>query len=187
MKKIDITKFALRHFDPAFAGTKVLGLTPAELVDLANQVVAEQALKEGYAPFCKHLFIGNTTPTRCGYARITVENAHLLRTGYEARRPSELPILCRWFEGVEAPQAAFLDLVLYSREQLLAEGEDDVPDAEWAIVSVNAEMFPTESPLAPITQMRNALGKDQGGSGVALDEAKYRAAVEFWGEHATVR
>ncbi|KAK9904910.1 hypothetical protein WJX75_005289 [Coccomyxa subellipsoidea] len=42
---------------------------------------------------------------------------HLLRT---RRRPEELPVLTRWFPAVdvEVPEAKFLDVILYSREQL---------------------------------------------------------------------
>ena len=35
---------------------------------------------------------------------ITPENAHLLRSGYAARREGEMAVLERWFEG-EAPVA----------------------------------------------------------------------------------
>jgi Protein of unknown function (DUF3228) len=43
-------------------------------------------LVDGYAPFCKHLFIPNFIPDlRCGYAEITAENRHLIESCYEAR------------------------------------------------------------------------------------------------------
>ncbi len=190
---IAITKFAGRHFSSSFNGTKVLGLTQAELVELANRAIGEGAmLVDGYAPFCKHLFLTNSTPTRAGVARITPENQHLLRSGYAARREEELPVLQRWFEGLEAPRAEFLDLILYSREQLEQEDdgkpetERDVPDAEWGIVAINAELQSAESPMPPITMMRNALGKDEGGSGVKLDRDSYAKSVEFWSSHAVI-
>lgn len=192
--KIDITKFAARHFDPAFAGTKVIGLTQEQLVALVNQAIADGAvLVDGYADFCKHLFIENPSETKAGVAAITEDNAHLLRSGYEARRPTELPVLTRWFEGLDAPKATYLDIILYSRQQLeledagKPEAERDVPDAEWGIVSINAELQAAESPIPPITMMRNALGKGEGGSGVALDQDKYRASVTFWSTHAVVK
>jgi Protein of unknown function (DUF3228) len=52
--------------------------------------------------------------------RITPENEHLLRSGYEARRPSELPVLGRWFPrgSVPPPPAPILDIILYTREQI---------------------------------------------------------------------
>jgi len=189
-----MTKFAGRHFTSSFKGTKVLGLTEAELVELANDAIAEgTVLVDGYAPFCKHLFLRNPSPTKAGVARITPENQHQLRSGYEARRPEELPVLQRWFEGLEAPRAEFLDLILYSKEQLekedegKPESERDVPDAQWGIVAINAELQAAESPMPPVTAMRNALGKDEGGSGVKLDRDSYAKSVEFWSSHAVIR
>lgn len=191
---IAITKFAGRHFSATFKGTKILGLTAEELVDLANRAVSEGAvLADGYAPFCKHLFLENPSPTKAGVAKITSENQHLLRSGYESRRPEELPVLQCWFEGLEAPRAEYLDLILYSREQLMAEDEGkpeterDVPDAQWGIVAINAELQSAESPMPPVTAMRNALGKDEGGSGVKLDRDAYAKSVEFWSSHAVIR
>jgi hypothetical protein len=35
--------------------------------------------------------------------------------------------------------------------------------------------------------MRNALGVDEGGSGVAIDRDAYRRAVDFWSTHANWR
>jgi len=44
-----------------------------------------------------------------------------------------------------------------------------------------------ETPMAPITMLRNALGVEEGGSGVPLDRAAYHRAVEFWRGHASWR
>jgi hypothetical protein len=41
--------------------------------------------------------------------------------------------------------------------------------------------------MQPITMMRNALGREQGGSGVPLDSDAYAKSVEFWSNHAIVR
>jgi hypothetical protein len=46
---------------------------------------------------------------------------------------------------------------------------------------------PVETPMAPITMMRNALGVEEGGSGVALDRGAYLRSVEFWSTHANWR
>lgn len=195
MRKIDMTAFALgRHFRPDFAGTRIVGMTSEELAELANRELEVGAvLVDGYAPFCKHLFVRNPGATKAGIAAITPDNGHLLRSGYEARREGELPVLTRWFEGLEAPRAEWLDLILYSREQLEEEDKEkpvderDVPNAEWGIVSINAELQPAESPMPPITAMRNALGSAEGGSRVALDREAYTRSVEFWSTHASVR
>lgn len=40
--------------------------------------------------------------------------------------------------------------------------------------------------MQPITMMRNALGREEGGSGVALDKAAYEAACAYWQTHAPI-
>jgi hypothetical protein len=109
----------------------------------------------------------------------------LLRSGYEARQRNELPVLVRWFEGVEVPVAAYLIPILYSREQLQAEGTRI--NADWGIVGCLYTSEPAEIPMAPVTMMRNALGVDEGGSGVPLDATAYRRSVEYWNSHANWR
>jgi hypothetical protein len=84
-----------------------------------------ELLKGGYAPFCKHIFVPNFVGAKVGYMPITPENEHLLRTSYEARTEKELAVLTRYFpnDAVAAPEATFLDVILYSREQLIKENE----------------------------------------------------------------
>lgn len=186
MTKIAMTDFAAdRHFDPTFAGTKITDMTPEEFTAKVNELAEGAELVEGYAPFCKHLFLRNMTDAHAGVAEITPKNESLLKSGYEARREDELPVLTRWFEGVEAPRAEYLDIVLYSREQLAEEGIEI--DADWGVVAILGVMSPEEEPMAPMTMVRNALGKDEGGSGVALDREAYERSVKFWSSHALVR
>ena len=133
---------------------------------------------DGYAPFCKLHVHRNWTSTRCFAVPVTEANRHLLRSAYEARTKAELPVLVRWFEGVESPVANWLIPILYSREQLAKEGEPIA--ADWGIVGCLYTMEPEEIPMAPITMLRNALGVEEGGSGVPLDRAAYRRSVAFW-------
>lgn len=188
--RIAMTDFALKNWEPEKAGTRITGITPEELVSRAN--AAGGPLVDGYAPFCKHLFLENTTDTRCGFAPITEENRHLLRSGYVARREGERAVLERWFEGLDAPRAKWLDVILYNHAQLLAEARDYpedqlIPDCDWGIVSIIGTLEPAEPPMPPITQMRNALGRSEGGSGMPLNAAAYDRAVGFWERHAAVR
>jgi hypothetical protein len=85
--------------------------------------------------------VPNFTDAKQGYAEITPENEHLLRTAYEARRPEELPVLVRYFESgsVEAPRAEYLDVILYSREQIRKENEamGDPPQETGALYSAS--------------------------------------------------
>lgn len=140
---------------------------------------------DGYAPFCKLHVHRNWTSTRCLTVPINDGNRHLLRSAYEARSKAELPVLVRWFEGVEPPVAEYLVVILYSAKQLEIEGS--AIDGEWGVVGCLYTAAPEEIPMAPITMMRNALGVEEGGSGVPLDREAYRRAVEFWENNANWR
>ena len=50
---------------------------------------------DGYASFCKHIFVRNFVGARLGAMQITDANRHLLQCGYSRRRPEELPVLTR--------------------------------------------------------------------------------------------
>ena len=189
MSVFAITDFALRNWEEG-ASTRILGFSPEELVAACE--AAGGPLVDGYAPFCKHLFLKNESETRAAFERISEANRGFLRSGYVVRREGELAVLERWFEGIEAPRAEWLDVILYSYAQLVEEAKDFpeeqfVPECDWGIVSIIGVLEPLEPPMPPITQMRNALGRDQGGSGVALDAASYARAAEFWDLHAPVR
>lgn len=56
----------------------------------------------------------------------------------------------------------------------------------WGIVYIKAQAENFETPMAPITMLRNALGKAEGGSGVPFDRAAYDASLLYWKTHATV-
>ena len=73
-------------------------------------------------------------------------------------------------------------------DELLAFAEKGTPiEAEWGVVGCLYTMQPEEIPMAPVTMMRNALGVDEGGSGVPLDREAYRRSVEFWDANANWR
>jgi Protein of unknown function (DUF3228) len=57
-------------------------------------------------------------------------------------------------------------------------------DADWGVVGCLYTMTPEETPMTPITMMRNALGVGEGGSGVAIDRNAYSRSVAFWESHA---
>jgi hypothetical protein len=143
------------------------------------------AVLDGYAPFCKLHVHRNWTSTRCLTVPVSDANRHLLRSAYEARSREELPVLVRWFEGVQPPVAGYLVVILYSREQLAKEGAPI--DADWGVVGCLYTMQPEEIPMAPVTMMRNALGVEEGGSGVPLDRQAYLRSVEFWENNANWR
>ena len=155
--------------------------TPEQFEQHLNAVPPLKVL-DGYAPFCKLHVHRNWTSTKCSVVPITDANRHQLRSAYEARSREELPVLVRWFEGIEPPVATYLLPILYDRAQMAKEGTPI--DADWGIVGCLYTMEPAEIPMVPITMLRNALGVEEGGSGVAIDRAAYRRSVEFWERHA---
>jgi hypothetical protein len=118
--------------------------------------------------------------------------------------------------SVTPPEATILDVILYSRAQIEKENaammdkpssqpagdsassapklskENDSHSAEagkewqWGIVSIKPQTVDYELPMNPITIMRNALGVEEGGSGIPLDRAAYLKSVEFWSKNAMV-
>lgn len=189
-------QFAENESSQSYGGT-VFAVPMADFEAIVNERFHESILKDGYAPFCKHFFVRNDfTDAKVNVLPIAPQNEHLLRTKYEARNDKELPVLTRFFpkgllEDESLPTATFLDLILYSREQINKENEaqGSTPNPEtapWGIVSIKAQDVDFELPMTPITAMRNALGKEEGGSGVPLDRKQYLEAVNYWKDHAVV-
>jgi hypothetical protein len=192
--------FALRQWhDSNYAGTR-MDCDQQEFVDKVHSHFKSGGvnLVDGYAPFCKHVFIPNEWSCTVGALPITDENKHLIRSAYTRRRPEELAVLTRWFpaDHVTATKAKYLDIILYSREQILQEYEalplegrstDDIPQAPWGIISIKAQDEDFELPMTPMTIMRNALGKEEGGSGVPIDREKYEKASQYWDTHAAIQ
>lgn len=208
-KNLVVDPFCFRQFkehesSEGYQGT-VFNVPIAKFEQVVNERFDASDLKDGYAPFCKHLFIDNDfTDARVCVLPITKENEHFLRSKYEARNEKELPVLTRYFdkdllmrgkaESQVFPVAKYLDLILYSREQITKENaamgksteEGEREFAPWGIVSIKAQDIPSELPMTPITIFRNALGKEHGGSGVDIDREKYMESYEYWKDHATV-
>jgi hypothetical protein len=183
--RIILTEFARpRLFPREPRPNTIQDISAAALERHLNEHVPARDLP-GYAPFCRLHVHRNWTSTRCLTIPVTDANRHQLRSGYEARNRDELPVLVRWFEGVESPVANYLIAILYSREQLEREGSPIQGD--WGVVGCLYTAEPEEIPMAPITMMRNALGVAEGGSGVALDPGAYRRSVEFWNANANWR
>jgi len=200
--KMKITDFGERHFDPKFGATKILDRTLEEfqvviddIVDYEIQRFGKLEWIDGYASFCKLWPIKNFTDARVGSLPITLENYPYIRTGYSARKDDELPVFSRWLElPLGKPKAKWLMLVLYSKEQIEkeAKGKDDATgifgfDADWGIVAILGQSHPNEEPMKPETMLRNALGMEEGGSGVPLDRDKYLKSVAFWEKNITVK
>ena len=185
-------EFAKRQYKEDFGGTKVTPEIVEELISMAEKPVAEFP---GYADFCKIVALSNRKEDgsflfeslKC----LTVnkeealKNGAFLHTAYESRNENELPVLVEWISGIETPVAEYIHLILYSREQM--EKEDDPVEADWAIVSIGTAATVEVEPMRPITAMRNALGVEEGGSGVAIDRDAYLKSSSYWNENIMIR
>jgi len=183
--KIVVPEFALSHFDATKHQPAIPGVTPEEFEKEIN-TRKPVLVADGYAPFCKLFYFENWTDAQAGIIPITNEVLPLVRSEYEARRETELPVLMRYFPGdILNLTAKYLCVIVYDKEQMQKEGT--AIDADYAIVNILRLMTLEEPPLPPITMMRNALGVSEGGSGVPLDREKYKASVEFWTKNVAVK
>lgn len=192
-------QFAEHEASKSYGGT-VFSQSIEEFEAIVNARFSDgkHSLKDGYAPFCKHLFVANDfTDARVNVLPLTEETIPLVRTSYEARNDKELPVLQRsvpidLIGGPDKlPVAKYLDLILYSRDQIKKENESMGKEpgeetAPWGIVSIKAQDVDSELPMNPITVMRNSLGKDHGGSGVPLDRDAYMESVNYWKDNVVV-
>lgn len=187
MITVGITKFAMKHTEEDFVGTK---LTKKQLEEIRflteSKLNLNTDVKDGYADFCKEVYIKDF-PVTCPVVRITPINFPHLRSDYVLRDEGELPHLARFFAKgtVEPSPAHHVTVIVYSREQLVNEGED-YTGSDYDIVTVLAQPCEGTAPMNPYTMVRNHMGKEFGGSGVPLDRDEYKKAVEFWTEHAMI-
>jgi hypothetical protein len=89
--------FAVRQWDdPNYSGTR-LACDKRDFVRRVHEhfKAGGGVLVDGYAPFCKHVFVPNFAGAKLGALAITDQNRGLLRSGYSRRRPDELAVLTR--------------------------------------------------------------------------------------------
>ncbi|KAL0486450.1 N-acetyl-gamma-glutamyl-phosphate reductase [Acrasis kona] len=201
---VNLDAFAARQFDETHKnGNKIDVKFKEGFAKKVNELynTGKYKLHDGYAPFCKHLFLPNWTGCSSAVIEVTSDNEKSLRSGYQSRRPEELAVLSRWFPKElvqdQIKEAKFLDIILYSREQIKKEQEDlpnkdktdeeNLDDIPYGIISIKAQDEDYETPMQPITVMRNSLGREHGGSGVDLDYNKYNESVQYWSNHAIIQ
>ncbi|CAK60305.1 unnamed protein product (macronuclear) [Paramecium tetraurelia] len=192
-KRLVLDPFCYRQFGTQ--GSQQILYDREKFVEKVNELYRKEDLKDGYAPFCKHIFIENFTETPNYILKITQENEYLIKTAYKARNERELPVLTRFIPAgsIELQKAKFLDIILYSKEQITKEnksqGVEDIHgqiDYDFGIISIKPQDENTEIPMLPITSMRNSLGTKEGGSGVEMNREEYLKSVNFWSKHILV-
>lgn len=148
VKKICMTDFAKRHFDPGFGGTKITGFNPKlslyksiefsleNFIDSINVQLEEfeihppasfvNKIQKGDYEFSRLIHMTNIGNAQLSVLRLRPEYYPFIRTGYSARTKDELPVLSEWLELPKRlhdlrPIANNLTIVLYSKEQVLKE------------------------------------------------------------------
>lgn len=97
-KTFFLDEFAEKQFNntkPDYSGTRIHFDTADFTAKVQQYHNDGNKLIDGYAPFCKHIFVPNFTGAKLGSLGINQQNKHLLQTGYSRRRPEELPVLSR--------------------------------------------------------------------------------------------
>jgi hypothetical protein len=180
----ELSDFISRQTKPEFVGTKVT----EEQLNTIVQYINDHP--DGWRPGNRTGVIVWDVPLdlvslKCPVAEITKDNMHMLVSKYKARRAGELPVLVRYFEGLEKVFPYSIEAVVYTREQL--ESEKEVCFGfKGDLIVVLANRYPGESLMDPNTVIRNALGAEFGGSGHPIDRGYYTKSVEFWDTHALV-
>lgn len=163
--KIVLEPFCFKQFEPS-AGSLFINFDRDLFTERINEfylkVKDQGGLHDGYAPFCKHLFIENFTDAIGAYTEITKDNEGFIKSAYEARRENELAVLNRWLDrklleeqiGGPIPKAKYLDIILYSKAQVQEEnkatGYEDPNmeiDYDFGIVSVKPQDDDHETPM----------------------------------------
>tara|TARA_R110002060_G_scaffold34100_2_gene44929 strand:+ start:94 stop:651 length:558 start_codon:yes stop_codon:yes gene_type:complete len=104
---------------------------------------------------------------------------------YESRREGEEPRKVIMTGSRDKIPAKSVDIVLYSSDVLSEDNSNELPAEEgnWEIVSVNANPFDSEMPIAPETLMHNHFGSD-GGTITNLSDSEFvamlRKSFDFW-------
>jgi len=103
-----INDFCKSQFDKEQARNGLIDYDTKEFLDTIQGKFDKGEIKliDGYAPFCKHLFVPNFTNAISSFIKITPENKKFLNSDYVARKDNELPVLERWFEISDMPEGA---------------------------------------------------------------------------------
>jgi hypothetical protein len=161
-----------------------------DLKDILEKLDSKDFIDYERSPEIKYIKLKNDYGILCPLIEITEENEQYLRSAYSARTPEELPVLIRFFPAeldLKRVKAEELTVVLYSKHQLLKEGDSPDELFDWNVVTILSEPEKDKtSPMPPITAMRNALGFEHGGNGIQIDREAYMQSVEFWSKYASI-
>lgn len=121
---------------------------------------------------------------RSSIVEIDDSNRHLVQEVETVRVAGEKPYISRNItEGMSKQPAKFVKIVIY-RADALALDDDRTTDAEWEIVSVNAQNDEF-TPMNPTTMLRNA-NNEEGGTLRTYTDKEWADAYAYWENRAYV-
>jgi hypothetical protein len=144
----------------------------------------DAVIKDGYKPGVKVVTIPGAAFGSHGFYSgvVAVTEKTPLMARFAARREGEAPFMEVLAQGPKLP-AEVVDIILYSRELLIAEGEPGDPTADYEIVSINARSSLAPEPMTPMAMARNFLGL-AGGTKAEYTAQQFADAIVFWSQHA---
>jgi len=119
---------------------------------------------------------------RCG--TIHVDDAFDLVATIESRREGEDKHIVVRADG-RCEEAKFVNVVLYSKEELESTGEDRSGDYDWEIVCIIASQVEDE-PMHPLTMARNQLNQI-GGSPRHYTSEQWAESVWYWAQRVKAK
>ena len=124
-KPLILDQFAFRSFDKT-RSSNYINMDKQDFLNKVNELYkSESQLVEGYAPFCKHLFVKNFVKgLKSCHIEINKDTEKLIISKYDSRQKNELPVLIRYIDlnsvdKEKIEDAKYLDLILYSKEQII--------------------------------------------------------------------
>lgn len=155
----------------------------AVLIELVLDGWAEK--KPGYRP---GVFLVSVPPQGFYSGVVELEEGTDLVGKFEPRAEGELPVKKIWATRGEKLPAKRVDIVVYAHD-VLAEKNENSTDADFEIVSINAEYADETSPLKPEALMRNHLG-EPGGSDTKMTDSEFVQALKtsrvYWRNKANL-
>jgi len=103
-----------------------------------------------------------------------------LKATFEARREGEDAFINVVAVGATKLPAKFVEIVLYSHDEL---GAEATTNATWEIISINARPTEGDEPMHPIAMMRNML-ELTGGNKATYTADEFCKAIRYWSSRA---
>ncbi len=111
-----------------------------------------------------------------------------LKVKFAARRRGENPYVQTTVVGGEKLPAASVEIILYSHDLLVKEGEEVSAGSDWEVISINAWATTKDgeaAPQSPVSMARNFLDME-GGTKRDYSAKEFAEAIIFWSQHAKI-